>query len=319
MNNETITYKKYETYTEDNGQKIKLVVKFSLGDPCNNGHEDFSVTGDGYLYFKNGVKHEPIYSGCCHDEIEKYCPEIAKYIPLHLCDFNGIPMHVIENTAYHASRGLATTVQKMLRFINFDQAIEICKLSKNDYEFAKLVVAGFIDKLGLVKQWKSEARKAIDFLEEKIETTFQPKNEGHRIDVQRAWYYLNTFDLSEEGILKRKQARIKKKKENAFDKAEKEYEKEIRNAERKYVLNQSLIRIGGTTENVITYDSKKEIVINWSFRNNSVTHSIYPVWPKETKELLKKHLLSFGSLEDFTIVYIEPPETQEIQYIEIET
>lgn len=39
--------------------------------------------------------------GCCHDEIAKHCPELAKFIPLHCCNHYGAPMYPVENGMYH--------------------------------------------------------------------------------------------------------------------------------------------------------------------------------------------------------------------------
>src|SRR5260370_33599525 len=52
----------------------------------------FSMTGE--IYLAGG----PLEScGCPHDEIAEAFPELRRFIPLHLSDENGEPMHAVEN------------------------------------------------------------------------------------------------------------------------------------------------------------------------------------------------------------------------------
>lgn len=62
--------------------------------------------------------------GCCHDEIAKYVPELAKFIPLHCCNHYGAPMYPVENGMYHIK--------------NSDKSVAIEYLRISDKEYSKL-------------------------------------------------------------------------------------------------------------------------------------------------------------------------------------
>jgi hypothetical protein len=85
-------------YTE-NGEKYKIVVNVSLDDDCNNKHCDFSITCDIYRIVGN---NRSVYEagGCAHDEIVKHFPELARFIPLHLCGHAGEPIYSEANWIY---------------------------------------------------------------------------------------------------------------------------------------------------------------------------------------------------------------------------
>ena len=74
---------------EINGKVRKATVRYD--DQCGNGHNYFSVT-----YAEVGL------GGCCLKEVEKYFPELAKYIKWHLCSSDG-PFHYVANTLHFAS------------------------------------------------------------------------------------------------------------------------------------------------------------------------------------------------------------------------
>src|ERR1017187_2930105 len=80
-------------YVED-GVKIKHVVTIRYDDECGNKHNSFSVTSD----MKHG-RYRECMCVCCHEEVAKHFPELAKYIKWHLVSSDG-PMHYIANTLY---------------------------------------------------------------------------------------------------------------------------------------------------------------------------------------------------------------------------
>lgn len=41
------------------------------------------------------------FGGCCHDEILKHRPDLKQFVDLHLCSYDGIPMHGAANLAYY--------------------------------------------------------------------------------------------------------------------------------------------------------------------------------------------------------------------------
>jgi hypothetical protein len=59
----------------------------------------FSITGEiRNLAYPDGIESY----GCLHDEIAEAFPELRRFIPLHLSDEKGEPMHAVENGWYWA-------------------------------------------------------------------------------------------------------------------------------------------------------------------------------------------------------------------------
>jgi hypothetical protein len=94
-----LTFLSTKFFTE-NKRKYRITVTISLDDDCHNNMCDWSITAD--IRWKNeyGIYKEYM-GGCCHDEIAKHCPELAKFIPLHCCNHYGAPMYPVENGMYH--------------------------------------------------------------------------------------------------------------------------------------------------------------------------------------------------------------------------
>jgi hypothetical protein len=84
----------------ENGKNMKIIVNLRYDDECGNGHNTFTITA---IIFE-GIRHSQ--SGCCHEEIAKHFPELAKYIKWHLCCSDG-PLHYVANTLYHAEQHAA--------------------------------------------------------------------------------------------------------------------------------------------------------------------------------------------------------------------
>lgn len=80
------------------GPGAYIRVKMRFDDNCKNGKQSFSITADIYRPKARDVDA----CGALHDEIQQAFPELAEFVPFHLCDTRG-PMHYIANTAYHAS------------------------------------------------------------------------------------------------------------------------------------------------------------------------------------------------------------------------
>ena len=98
--------------------------------------------------------------GCCHDEIAKYVPELAKFIPLHCCNHYGAPMYPVENGMYHIK--------------NSDKSVAIEYLRISDKEYSKLSEAVddkmyfkyLLFNLGIVDRWKRGSDELIAELED---------------------------------------------------------------------------------------------------------------------------------------------------------
>lgn len=117
--------------------KYTMRVSLRFDEACKNGHEDFAITTD--------IRENGRYcmGGCCHEEIAKRLPELAKYIKWHLCDVNS-PMHYLANTIYHASNrdcnGLLAGEPDMNpklqdNYVKFGNSPITHKLNKSFYDF----------------------------------------------------------------------------------------------------------------------------------------------------------------------------------------
>lgn len=80
----------------ENEEDYRITVRISLDDDCKNNICDWSITADVDWKNKHG-KYEDYLGGCCHDEVAKHFPELAKFISLHLCNHYGAPMYPVEN------------------------------------------------------------------------------------------------------------------------------------------------------------------------------------------------------------------------------
>ena len=68
-------------------------------DSCGNGHNTFSITGE-YSDFSSGL----YMSGCIHEEIGEFFPDLKHLFKWHLCSTDG-PLHYIENTMFLSTAG----------------------------------------------------------------------------------------------------------------------------------------------------------------------------------------------------------------------
>lgn len=137
----------------------KIIAKIKLGDPCRNGHQDFSITGD---VFVGGQWNS---GGCIHDEILKYFPELKPFVDLHLCDYLGTPMYAISNGLYHIENK-APYAQSYLRLT--DHEFYEAQNARTQIELALI-----LEKHQVPARWKREADAAIKLLEEMTGETFE--------------------------------------------------------------------------------------------------------------------------------------------------
>lgn len=168
MKTNSLIYKTSKFITHD-GQPSTIYVSIRFDDECKNGHQDFAITGDIYSN-QTGNKSDRylVAGGCIHEEIAKYFPKFKMFIDLHLCDFNGCPMHAIANGFYHSTEGFnhvkpheATFKEKFCDHYRITSAqFDRIAKSENKIEYAIL-----LDELGIINQWSEEAKIAIKELE----------------------------------------------------------------------------------------------------------------------------------------------------------
>lgn len=98
--NKILKIKKF--YAEDESRWIRVTAQIHHLE--GNKYPYFSITAESGDIV-NGIKKRANSFGCLHDDIASMIPELAKYIPFHLCNDNGIPLYYYENSLYHLKNG----------------------------------------------------------------------------------------------------------------------------------------------------------------------------------------------------------------------
>jgi hypothetical protein len=260
--------------------KEDITVKIRLNDECKNGHQDFAITGDIYEAGKPRKDRYHISGGCIHDAILKHFPEFKIFVDLHLCDFNGIPMHPTANGYYHLRTGFSKVKPSdnvfKAEYCEYyritEKQFDALKTSRSEIEFALL-----LKELGILAQWKLEAQKAINKLEfltgqefindSKRSNLMFPTDEAiadYRQKLESGYY-------TDEAIAGRKNEAIEKK----ILEMEAEAEKKISEIRSDLNLKLQLYRMGGDRFrfNTIYYNHNNTIAFNWSNSNDILTNS----------------------------------------------
>ena len=156
------------------GEECTLKVCIRLNDECQNGHQDFAITGSLYRG-RITTECNLIRCGSIHDTINEYMPELKVFTRLHLCTFEGVPMHAVDNGYYHLKNGFTNAGPQTPEFpqkykeyyrLNSGQFAQL-QQAENKLHFAIM-----LESLGIVNQWRQEATKAIKILEDLTDTTF---------------------------------------------------------------------------------------------------------------------------------------------------
>lgn len=263
-----MTHKKTITYSEG-GHKYKMTVKVQLGDPYNNGHEDFSITADIQCqHNKRGPFREDM-GGCCHEEIAKHFPTYKPFIALHLCDMNGAPMHCISNMAFHMLDSHPEHTQSSSRCT--DSELEGLKLMLDgitSQKIAEKIVSVWVVKNGFEDMWKLKANKSIAKLESLTGSKFESK-------ATKSNYTTPTGDNDFSKASIAKMVEDEKKKDNmlqiekvakALSELHKDYKKKNAETLVKYRLHCAVVNITQNPKavhNVIVYTHNNMIVLNW--------------------------------------------------------
>jgi hypothetical protein len=93
-----------QTRTKTDPQSGHVYV-VTYGFHAINGQKPYlSVTGEHWAGQPMRKSERNLISmGCNHDMIGVQFPDLAALIPFHLCDADGVPMHYVANTVYHAA------------------------------------------------------------------------------------------------------------------------------------------------------------------------------------------------------------------------
>ena len=127
-----LTYLSTKFFTE-NKEEYRITVTVSLDDDCHNNMCDWRVTADVRWKNQRG-QYKEYMGGCCHDEVAKHFPELAKFISLHLCNHYGAPMYPVENGIYHVRRSGMSVAMEYLR-ISEQECAELYKASEDELYF----------------------------------------------------------------------------------------------------------------------------------------------------------------------------------------
>lgn len=267
-----LIYSKTNYFTEDRN-KYRIRTTVSLNDDCHNNMCDWSITADIHWENEHGIYKEHM-GGCCHDEIVRHCPELAKFIPLHCCNHYGAPIYPVENGTYHIK--------------NRDKSVAIEYLRISDKEYSKLSEAVddkmyfkyLLFNLGIVDRWKRESDELLVELEDlcgkKWVNPYTPEKERFTLTLTdkerlliegciKAGYY------SIENIEKRREEAHKAKMAEKRAKICEQHDKEIRKAEVGKKVMLCVFDYGLHVDNVIYYNHKNTLCFNWADYEKKIT------------------------------------------------
>lgn len=212
--------------------------------------------------------------GCCHDEVAKHFPELAKFIPLHCSNHYGAPMCPVANGIYHIIKGGMSVAMKYLR-ISEQECVELYIASEDELYFKYLLFS-----LGIVDRWKRESEELIKELEKlcgkKWVNPYMPEKERFTLTLTdeerllveeriKAGYY------SAESIEKRREeahkAKMLKKRAEICER----YDKKIRQAEAEKKIMLCVFDYGLSTDNVIYYSHTNTLSFNWNGYGEKIT------------------------------------------------
>lgn len=267
-----LTYSKTNYFTE-NGEEHRIITTVSLDDDCHNNMCNWGITADIHWKNKYGI-YEEYMGGCCHDEIIKHCPELAKFIPLHCCDHYGAPLYPVDNGIYHVRRSGMSVAMEYLR-ISKQECVELYKASEDKVYFKYLLF-----NLGIVDRWKHESDELLAELEnlcgKKWVNPYKPEEERFTLiltdeerllveDRIKAGYY------STENIEKRREEAHKTKMAAKRAEIYERYDKKIREAEAEKKIMLCVFDYGLSTDNVIYYPHSNTLSFNWVDYEKKIT------------------------------------------------
>lgn len=264
---------KQTNYFKEDGEEYRIIVTISLDDDCHNNMCDWSITADIRQKNKYG-RYEEYMGGYCHDEIAKYVPELAKFIPLHCCNHYGAPMYPVENGMYH------------IKNINKSVAIEYLRISDKEYSKLseavddKMYFKYLLFNLGIVDRWKRESEELIAELEKlcgkKWVNPYTPEKERFTLtltDEERLLIkeHIKAGYYSAENIEKRREeahkAKMLKKRAEICGR----YDKIIREAEKNKKIMLCVLDYGLLTDNVIYCSHSNTLSFNWNNYEKKIT------------------------------------------------
>jgi hypothetical protein len=290
------------------GEQV-TTIKITLDDDCGNGHEDFSVTADIREKDSRG-RWANAGGGACHDHILSLCPELKPFVDLHLCTWQGIPMHCAANAwywlagalglsyvEYHGSSGSdAKTKEECLRI--FKEHVrctddELPALLKCRSQ-AELQIA--IEDLGILQRWRQEADAAIEQLEAWTGQEFESsatrgqwvsatQEDRQLVAERRASGYYTPEAIAARDAEKAAAKKAKRRKGLLED-----HDKAVRKLERKLEVELFILDNFDEKPNCIYYDHTNEVAVNWTTTEKLVTKDQFAAMVKVFEKLRTANL-----------------------------
>lgn len=268
MNNLTNDLK--HTITTKDKQGNNVFIKIRLSDECKNGHQDFSITCDIYEKDKPKLDKYFLMGGCCHEEILKIRPDLKIFVNLHLCDYLGNPMHATANGLYHLRNGFnKTPINSPLFKTEFCEyyritanQFEVLKECKNQVQYYQKLV-----ELDILKQWKMEADKAIEMLEQMTGQKFLVDSKRTQLIAPKTEEIAEELERQKNGYYtpEAEQKREIAKRDGILAELEAERDKEINKHITEFEVKKQVLLIGGEAalNNCIFYNHSKTLAFNW--------------------------------------------------------
>lgn len=263
--------------------KETFIIKISLADECKNGHQDFSITGSIYEKGKALTDRNMISGGAIGDEIAKAFPELAIFNRLHLCDSDGIPMYAVENGFYHLKNGFnskSTGDMFKSEFCDYyrltPEQFDIVSKSENKIEYALL-----LQDLGILAQWKEEAKQAIEQLEKLTGDEFvcdSKKSQYNAPEIaqiedfrhKKASGYFSD-ELKQQRAIETKENEQQKKINDLKETAQ----KDINAINTELNIKLYVLSCGLSIDNMIYYKHNNTLAFNWKNYGDTISESEY--------------------------------------------
>lgn len=255
-----------------NDNKANAQIEIHLDDECKNGHQDFAITATIWEIGKSRTDRNMISVGCCHDEILKLRPELKIFVELHLCDFNGAPMYPKANGFYHLTVGFNNTKPQDESFkVKYCEYYRISPkqfdvlLTSEDEE----IFCYHLENLGIIEQWKQQARQAIkllekltgkEFVNDSKRSQYTPLTNEKRTEIQNR---IKNGYYKPEQIQARKNEQLAAKIAKIKSDLSRDKDELIKNALVEYNVKIAVLEAGINLENFIYYKHSNEAVFNW--------------------------------------------------------
>lgn len=290
MNTQTTTnslvHSASKTY---NNELSRIDVKIRLNDQCKNGHQDFSIVCDLYERRNKAGRFSDVGGGAAHDIILEHFPEFKPFVDLHLSDYLGAPMYAEANGFYHLKNTSVNACKDYIRASTEQMKAVVLAEDSQHFKF-------ILENLGLIDQWKAEAKAAIkelenltgkNFVVDSKRSQYTPLTEQEFAAMQtkvREGYY------HPEEIAQRAQEAKEAATQKAFDKLAAEKDEAINKEHAEYAVKYYVLKAGLPLDSCIYYDHKNTLCFNWNI--SSFRHYV------TKQEFAAFEALQFGALKE---------------------